>query len=211
MLTGMYCSSKYKLSNTIFSSNNPKVKSLKTVPDTGSGKLDNNLLSSFPFPMSSAFCLSVEVLWLWQLDFNSSTPYLIFVTSENLVMWRNLTIWQMVRWSNFPHDRLSCGKNSPHEKCEENLKCGEIMCTIYGVLSHFTIFCCTIIFFGIYAVLLRNQFWYDLRAFAWRKIELKIVPVEKKWQIWGMLGNSPICPHIHLQLELFLQIVIQTL
>ena len=50
-----------------------------------------------------------------------------------------------------PHDRLSGGeilhmtdcnveKNSPHEKCEENLKCGEIMCTIYGVLPHVTIF-----------------------------------------------------------------------
>ena len=31
----------------------------------------------------------------------------------------------------------------------------------------------------IFAVLLRNLFWYDLRAFAWRKIKPKIVPVEK--------------------------------
>ena len=35
-------------------------------------------------------------------------------------------------------------KNSPHEKCEENLKCGEIMCTMYSVLLNFTIFCCKI-------------------------------------------------------------------
>ena len=41
-------------------------------------------------------------------------------------------------------------------------------------------------FLAIYVVLSRNQFWYDLRAFAWRKIEPKIVPVEKEWQIWGM-------------------------
>ena len=55
------------------------------------------------------------------------------------------------------------------------------MCKIYDVLSHFTIFFGKIsVFFVIYAVLSRNQFWYDLRAFAWRKIELKIVPVEKK-------------------------------
>ena len=64
------------------------------------------------------------------------------------------------------------------------------MCTIYGVLSHFTIFCCTIIFFAIYAVLSRNQFWYDLRAFAWRKI----VPLEKEWQIWGMKGRCSATP-----------------
>ena len=57
------------------------------------------------------------------------------------------------------------------------------MCTIYGVLSHFTIFWCKISFLAIYAVLSQNQFWYDLRAFAWRKIEPKIVPVEKKLQI----------------------------
>ena len=54
------------------------------------------------------------------------------------------------------------------------------MCTIYGILLHFAMFCCKIIFFASYAVLSRNLFLYDLRAFAWRKIEPKIVPVEKK-------------------------------
>ena len=53
----------------------------------------------------------------------------------------------------------------------------------YGVLSHFTIFWCKISFLAIFAVLSQNQFWYDLRAFTWRKIEPKIVPVEKKLQI----------------------------
>ena len=37
--------------------------------------------------------------------------------------------------------------------------------------------------FAIYAVLSQNPFCRDLRAFAWRKIERKIVPVEKKGQI----------------------------
>ena len=37
-----------------------------------------------------------------------------------------------------------------------------------SVLSQFTLFCC------------------DLRAFVWRKVELKIVLVEKKRQISGM-------------------------
>ena len=114
-------------------------------------------------------------LRLFCRDFTYLTPYLIFVTGttggargEKIVMWRNLSIWQIVRWRNSPHDRLSCGKYSPHEKCKENLKCGEIMCTIYGVLSHFTIFCCTIIFlrftpfcreisFGMIYALLRGE------------------------------------------------------
>ena len=30
---------------------------------------------------------------------------------KNSVMWRNLSTWQIVRWRNSPHDRLSCGKN----------------------------------------------------------------------------------------------------
>ena len=35
-------------------------------------------------------------------------------------------------------------------------------------------------FLAIYAVLLQNLFCRDLLAFAWRDIEPKIVPVEKK-------------------------------
>ena len=65
-------------------------------------------------------------------------------------------------------------KNSPHEKCEENLKCGELMFTICGVLSHFTIFCCKISFVVIFADLSRNLFWYNLCAFAWRKLRPKL-------------------------------------
>ena len=63
---------------------------------------------------------------------------------------------------------LSCGEISPHdrflhmsnEKCGEYLLCGEIS--------------------PDYAVLSQNLFCRDLRAFVWRKIELKIVLVEKK-------------------------------
>ena len=40
--------------------------------------------------------------------------------------------------------------------------------------------------FVIYAVLLHGRFCQDLPIFAWRKIEPKIVPVEKKGQISGM-------------------------
>ena len=57
------------------------------------------------------------------------------------------------------------------------------MCTIYDVLSHFMLFCCKIV---IYAVLSRYLFCRDLRAFAWRKIQPRIAPVEKKLLISGM-------------------------
>ena len=45
------------------------------------------------------------------------------------------------------------------------LKCGEIICTIYGVLSHFRIFCCIIIFcdfccFVAKSVLVRFTLFY---------------------------------------------------
>ena len=41
------------------------------------------------------------------------------------------------------------------------------------------------LFYAIYAVLSRNLFCRDSRALAWRKIEQKILPVEKKGQIWS--------------------------
>ena len=62
--------------------------------------------------------------------------------------------------------------------------------TIYGVLSHLTLFCCKIIFLAIYAVLLQNLFCRDLLAFAWRDIEPKIVPVEKKNDKYQAFANG---------------------
>ena len=94
--------------------------------------------------------------------------------------------WQIVRWRNSPHDRLSCGKNSPHEKCEENLKCGEIMCTIYGVLSHFTIFCCKISIFAIYAVCREICFGTIYALLRGEKLSQKLGPWRKndKYEVW---------------------------
>ena len=69
-------------------------------------------------------------------------------------------------------ENLSHGEISPHEKCGD--KSVNIMCTIFYVLLHFMLFCCKIFLLC------------DLRCFvaksvlSWRKIEPKIVPVEKK-------------------------------
>ena len=65
-------------------------------------------------------------------------------------MWRNLSCGEM-----FPHDRLL------H-------------------MNKLTFFSCKICFVTIYAVLSQNLFCRDLRAFVWRKVEPKIVLVEKK-------------------------------
>ena len=58
------------------------------------------------------------------------------------------------------------------------------------------VFCCilhyfvVIIFFAIYAVLSRNLICRNLRAFVWRKIEPRIVSVEKNRQISGMISDT---------------------
>ena len=95
----------------------------------------------------------------------------------SLLMWRNLSCGEM-----FPHDRFLHMRN---EKCQANLLCGGISPHDISLLQ-IMLFCCKICFVAIYAVLLRNLFCCDLRAFVWRKVELKIVLVEKKRQISGM-------------------------
>merc|ERR1711894_627577 len=53
------------------------------------------------------------------------------------------------------------------------------------------ILCCFVeesLFYAIYAVLSRNLFCRYYRALAWRKIEPKILSVEKKGQISGMIA-----------------------
>ena len=125
-------------------------------------------------------------------------------------MWRNVEKSVMCR--NFPHDRflhmrnekcqanLLCGGISPHDRFlhMSNEKCGESvtwrnffsstlrLIRISTFFSCILLFCCKICFVAIYAVLSRNLFCCDLRAFVWRKVEPKIVLVEKKRQISGM-------------------------
>ena len=85
-------------------------------------------------------------------------------------MWRNFKFLHMQRNFSFFHtiDAEKCEflpnleefHISPHDMCEEikNLPCFVV---VKSVLWRITLF-------------LRNPFWRDLRAFAWRKIEPKI-------------------------------------
>ena len=71
-------------------------------------------------------------------------------------------------WRNVERN-LSCGDISPRDEFGDK-----------SVLSQFMLFCYEICFVAIYAVLSQNPFCRNLHAFACRKIELKIVPVEEK-------------------------------
>ena len=75
---------------------------------------------------------------------------------------------------------------------EQNVVCGE-MWRNHISLSQVTFFCCIcctyLRCFVAKSVLSQNLFCRDLRAFVWRKIEPKIVLVEKKRQISGMLST----------------------
>ena len=109
--------------------------------------------------------------------------YLINVERNVLCgeMWRNLSFGETYHSS---HD-LSCYILSLANKhyvqfmpecCEMTLVCCKQCCFVaQSVLSQFTLFFCEICFVSIYAL------------FVWRKIELKIVVVEKKRQISGMV------------------------
>ena len=69
-------------------------------------------------------------------------------------------------------------------------KCGEICLVeifIYMRNVDTDQFCRKICFVTIYAYLSQNMFFRDSRAFAWRKVKPKFVPVEKKGQISGMV------------------------
>ena len=54
--------------------------------------------------------------------------------------------------------------------------------------------CREICFVAIYAALAQNLFCRNLRAFVWRKIYSKIVLVEKKGQISGMVKRLKRAP-----------------
>ena len=102
------------------------------------------------------------------------------LSRKKSVMWRNFSTWQM---------SLSCveilhmtdwhvEKNSTWEMSPKFVT-WKIMCTIYSVLPHFTLF------FAIYTVLLTNLFCRDLLAF-WEKNLAENCTCGEKWHISGM-------------------------
>ena len=109
-------------------------------------------------------------------------------------MWRIFSIWQIVMWRKSPHEKLLFGEMFPHGKygekyviwrnVETNLSCGEI-CPQEKRWNN--LFCHNLCCFVEKLVLLPfTLFCRNLRVFAWREIEPKIVSVEKKGQISGM-------------------------
>ena len=69
----------------------------------------------------------------------------------------NFCIWQM--WRNIKFLHVWINFTFLHLTDVEKSEISFIMCTIYGDLLHFTLFCCKIcLFFAIYAVLSQNRF-----------------------------------------------------
>ena len=73
-----------------------------------------------------------------------------------------------------------------------------IMCTIYGILLHFTLLCCKKLSFLRFTLFFEKSVCCNVRAIVWRKFLQKLVTVEKKWQISGMLRSSKRTIHIYV-------------
>ena len=70
------------------------------------------------------------------------------------------------------------------------------MCTIFYVLSHFMLFCCKISLLCDLRCFVAKSVCRYLRALAWRKIGPKMLSVEKKGQISGMMTAHIGRPHL---------------
>ena len=95
-------------------------------------------------------------------------------------MWKNLKILHICHVRNV---------RFLHMTDVEKSEIGQGINNVYSLWSFVAFYAtsfCKNHFFANYAVLSRNLFCRDLRVFVWRKIEPKIVYVEKKWQISGM-------------------------
>ena len=73
-------------------------------------------------------------------------------------MWRNLKFLHM--WINFTFHHMT-----DVEKSEISF----IMCTIYGILLHFTLFCCKKFIFLRFTLFFAKSVCCNLRAIVWRK------------------------------------------
>ena len=110
-----------------------------------------------------------------------------FIHMTDVENWSCLHMMDVEQFHISPHDRCWEYELSPHNRWGEFHHL-----LIYQINNVYNLRC----FYVYYAVLLQNlfilqftlfcrkiRFCRDLRAFAWRKIEPKIVPVEKKGQI----------------------------
>ena len=133
---------------------------------------------------SSDLLQSCSIIWNWVIQNNAqhcTIPDICHKHHKRCWWRKNLSFGEI-----FPYERLSCGEVFPH--VEKFVHKRNVETNLF--FSQFMLFCWQISFAAIYAVLSRNLFCRDLRAFVWRKVKPKIVLVEKKRQISGMLRAS---------------------
>ena len=118
------------------------------------------------------------------ISYLSRVPRAVPVEKKS-AMWRNFCTWHIVTWK-----RFSTWQNGTLKKFstwEMWIQSVNWTNDVYNLWYFVALNCWKIRFLAIYAVLSRF-FCCDLRAFVWRKIEPKMLSVEKKGQISGMLG-----------------------
>ena len=99
-------------------------------------------------------------------------------------MWRKLKFLHM--WINFKFLHMTDA-----EKSEISF----VVCTIYGILLHFTPFCCN--FLAFYAVASQNRS-LRLTRYCVEKNLAKNSTRGEKWQIWGMIWFSSCLNPFHI-------------
>ena len=109
----------------------------------------------------------------------------------------NFFTWQITEIS--PH--VESFESSPHDICGaiwNILHYQQIMCTIYGVLSHFMLLCCKISFIWIYAVLSQNRFVAIYALLRGENLSQKLCPWRKndKYEVW-------FCYNFHFKFLIF--------
>ena len=99
-------------------------------------------------------------------------------------MWRKLKF--LHKWINFKFLHMT-----DVEKSEISF----VVCTIYGILLHFTLFCCN--FLAFYAVLSQNRS-LRLTRYCVETNLAKNSTRGEKWQIWGMIWFSSCLNPFHI-------------
>ena len=108
------------------------------------------------------------------LKMTKSKKKLIFVTNTTNISGEKFVMWRNFRFQISKYDRngeiwsfSTYGEISPPLAC---VWCGECL----HIYVKFILFCCTIVFVTIYAVLSLNMFCCDSCTFVWRKFNQKL-------------------------------------
>ena len=128
----------------------------------------------------------IPIILTIHTSYLSRAPRAVPVEKKS-VMWRNLSTWQIVRWRNSPHDRLSCGKIL-HMR---SLKKSEMWRN-----NVYNLWC----FVAFYNILLQNQFGTIYTLLRRDKISKQFCPWRKnhKYEVCEYTFKRRLCSYLPL-------------